>query len=57
VSSQEGLLAVRLPVAHRGPVELRFRSGSLRLGGAVSLIFLFGILALWRLKVRQEVLR
>ena len=56
VSSQEGLIAVRLPVAHRGPVELRFRSESLRLGAAVSLIFLFGILALWRLKVRQEAL-
>jgi hypothetical protein len=54
VSSHEGLIAVHLPAAHRGPVELRFRSLSLRLGAAVSLIFLFSILTLWRLKIRHS---
>jgi len=56
VSSHEGLIAVRLPAAHRGPVELRFRSLSLRLGAAVSLIFLLSVLVLWRLKVRLSTL-
>jgi hypothetical protein len=51
VSSQEGLIAVRLPAAYKGPVELRFRSQSLRLGAAVSLLFLLSILVLWRLKI------
>ena len=56
MSSHEGLIAVRLPAAHRGPVELRFRSLSLRLGAAVSLIFLLSVLVIWRLKIRLSAL-
>ena len=51
VRAQDGLIAVRLPAAHSGPVELRFQSLSLRLGAAVSLFFLLGVFVIWRLKV------
>jgi hypothetical protein len=46
VTSHQGLLAVRLPEAHLGPVRLVFRSRSMRLGGLISLLFLGGLIFL-----------